>query len=151
MKMALRSFLFICFSFMLNTSFSQKDKEQILAHFDYVDYYPDSAIRSAHKFTGISLERFTVKFNEAGMPVAMGNYKKSKRIGIWIYSDGSSDNFIEEKPNDLFYDFSRNQLNPTEKYHGDMMPGCGTGMYQARMKFKQKYQNLFDPKGKIDW
>jgi|GEM_PF-1883072 len=134
----------VVFSFSLNPSFSQKDKEKILANFDYIEYYSDSTIRSAHKFNGASLERFTVEFNEVGMPVAMGNYKKGKRIGIWKYSDGSSDNFIEENPSNLFYDFSKTRLAPTEKHHGGMMPGCGTGIYQARMGFQEKYQHLLN-------
>ncbi len=141
--MKLLTFLF--FGLIFGNAFSQKDREKILANFDYVDYYPDSTIRSAHKFTGTSLERFTVEFNEIGMPVAMGKYKMGKRIDEWIYSDGSLTIFPDIKME--FYS-NRVIIVPEHTRTGNLHPGCGTGRMQAQQEFRDKYQHLIDPEGK---
>jgi hypothetical protein len=134
--------ILLFFSLILGTGFSQKDKEKILANFDYVEYYPDSTIRSAHQFTGATLERFTVEFNEVGMPVAMGNYQKGKRIGTWIFSNGSSSEYPEMKqdlnPGMVF-------ILPENHKTGNLRPGCGTGTMQAIQHFRTKYQGLLNP------
>ncbi len=127
------------------TGFSQKDKEKILANFDYVEYYPDSTIRSAHQFIGFTLERVSIEFNEAGMPVAIGNYQKGKRVGEWIYSDGSVTIFPKlsaiENPTVIAFD----PYDPTDHRTGSLRPGCGTGTMQAIQNFKAKYQSLINP------
>ncbi len=93
--MKLLTCLFFCLTFL--TGFSQKDKEKILANFDYVEYYPDSTIKEARKFSGTNLEGTTVEFNTAGEPVAIGNYKKGMKTGRWIYSDGAYSFFVLQK------------------------------------------------------
>jgi hypothetical protein len=148
MKSSLKPFLFICFSLLLNSSFSQKDKEKILANFDYVDYYPDSTIRSAHKFTGVSLERFTVEFDKTGKPVSMGKYKKGAKIGSWTYSNGSFD--IYDDKFSTFYTPFKPDDYPI-KSSGTFYPGCGTGVSQAIKLFNQQYDNLISYKDYIDY
>ena len=87
----------ILFFLFLQQGFSQKDKEKILANFDYVEYYPDSTIKEARKFNGTHLEGTTVEFNTTGKPVAIGEYKKGIKTGKWLYSDGSQSYFISYK------------------------------------------------------
>lgn len=129
------------FSLILLNGFSQLEKEKVLAHFDYVDYYPDSTIRSAHQYTGVNLERFTVEFSAAGAPVAMGKYHKGVKTGEWIYSDGSFDIFDEKFPKSTHaYDH-----NSSIEHSGAIRPGCGTGIFRARKEFDEKYQKLIHP------
>ena len=142
--------VFLFFTLILLNGFSQKDKEKILANFDYVEYYPDSTIHAAHKFTGVTLERFTVEFNAFGTPVAMGKYQKGKKVGKWIYSDGSLDNFSESERNsntsaikvDLYPD------NSSGKTSGSLHPGCGTGRMQQMQEFRKTYESLLNPETK---
>jgi len=135
----------ICFLFFLLTAFSQKNKEKILANFDYVEYYPDSTIKEARKFNGINLEGTTVEFNEVGKPVAIGNYKKGKKTGNWIYYDGSS-HFFEEKKYEFNSDlFSQPYYQPEERHTGSVRPGCGTGIGQAIGEFYTRYEALLNP------
>jgi hypothetical protein len=133
----------ILFFLFLQQGFSQKDKEKILANFDYVEYYPDSTFRAAHKFTGVTLERYTVEFNEVGMPVAIGNYQKGIKVGNWCYSDGSFDEY-DEKFSNLYtpQSFQNYQIKST----GSLYPGCGTGVTQAIKLFKQRYEEAINCK-----
>lgn len=130
------------FVLLLSTCFSQQDKEKILMNFDYVEYYPDSTIRAAHKFIQ-TVERFTVEFNEAGIPVAMGNYKKEVKVGSWYYSDGSFDEY-DEKFSNLYspQNFQNHQIKST----GSLYPGCGTGVSQAIKLFRQRYEETINCK-----
>lgn len=136
----------LLFGLVFLDSFSQVDKEKIRAHFDYLDYYPDSTIRSAHKYTGVSLERFTVEFSAAGAPVAMGTTKKGVKTGKWIYSDGSADMFDEKFPG------SKNPYgyNSPTASSGSTMPGCGTGILEAKLAFMENYQKRINPKAEND-
>ncbi|WP_343634129.1 hypothetical protein [Fluviicola sp.] len=129
--------------------FSQKDREKILANFDYVEYYPDSTIRAAHKFIHITVERFTVEFNEAGMPVAMGKYQKGKQVGEWIYSNGSSRIFPKFVNHDNPIIVAYDPYDPTDHRTGNIRPGCGTGMMQAIQAFREKYESLLNPEKQV--
>lgn len=135
----------ILFFLFFQLGFSQKDKEKILANFDYVEYYPDSTFRAAHKFKGATLTRFTVEFNEVGIPVAMGNYYKGARRGIWIYSNGSSTDYTETKNESLNPLFVQVDFDDINKRSGATVPGCGTGTMQAIQHFSEKYQSLLNP------
>ena len=136
----------ICIMFLLSfqNCFSQKDKEKILANFDYIDYYPDSTIRAAHKLT-FTVDYFTVEFNVTGIPVAMGNTQDDEKVGEWIYSDGSVTIFPKlsaiENPTVIAFD----PYDPTDHRTGSLRPGCGTGTMQAIQNFKAKYQSLLNP------
>lgn len=141
----MKAALFTCFSLFLLHGFSQKDREKILANFDYVEYYPDSTIRAAHKFIHITVERFTVEFNEAGMPVAMGKYQKGKQVGEWIYSNGSSRIFPKFINHDNPITVAYAPYDPTDHRTGNLRPGCGTGEMQAKQAFKDKYESLLNP------
>lgn len=135
--------LLILFSVLFYfNGFSQVEKEKIRAGFDYFEYYPDSTIKAAHRYTGVSLERFVVEFNATGMPVAMGKMKKGKKSGKWIYSDGSCDVFDEKSPGLWNY-------NSKTASSGSMRPGCGTGIFQAKKEFNDTYQELLKPQSEI--
>lgn len=134
----------IFFSFLRNSSFSQKDKEKILANFDYVKYYQDSTIRSAHKFE-FTMEWFTVEFNEAGVPVAMGNYQNEKKVGEWVYSDGSHQLFPKLRanmdPNTIIFD----QYDPADKRTESLRPRYEADVLRDKQEFQKKYQHLLNP------
>ena len=148
MTIVFKLFISLLFLLFFQNGFSQQEKAKILANFDYVEYYPDSTIRAAHQFIGFTLERFTVEFNEAGMPVAMGNYQKGKQVGEWIYSDGSHRIFPKfstiEDPTVIAFD----PYDPTDHRTGSIRPGCGTGTMQAMKDFRTKYQDLLNPEAK---
>jgi hypothetical protein len=145
METSLKFSICTVFVLLLSPCFSQPDKEKILANFDYVEYYPDSTIRTAHKFTGATLTRFTVEFNEVGIPVAMGNYYKGVRRGIWIYSNGSSTDYTETKNENLNPLFVQIDFDDVNKRSGSTLPGCGTGTMQAIQHFREEYQSLLNP------
>jgi hypothetical protein len=136
-----------CIAFL--SGFSQKDREKILTSFDYIAYYPDSTIQEARKFSGINLEGTTVEFDKLGKPVAIGHYKKGLKTGRWIYSDGTSDFFEEKKDlmnsNVLFQPY----YTPEKRHTGSIVPGCGTGKYQAMQEFYQTYDTLIHSEDKI--
>lgn len=133
----------ILFLLFFQQCFSQKDKEKILTNFDYVEYYPDSTILAAHKFTEATLTRFTVEFNEAGIPIAMGKYKKGIKVGSWSYSDGSFDEYDETFSN-LYTpkSFQNHQIKSTSSLY----PGCGTGITRAIKLFEQRYEEAINCK-----
>jgi hypothetical protein len=145
MKPPLKTTFFLLFSLFFSNSFSQEDKASILAHFDYVEYYPDSTIQAAYNYTGVYLERFAVEFSTIGKPVAMGIYQKGKRTGKWIYADGSSDYFLEKPDRSSFSYSLTERTNSAGNRTGSIHPGCGTGKYQATKEFYKAYDNLLTP------
>lgn len=136
----------ILFLLFFQQCFSQKDKEKILANFDYVEYYPDSTIRAAHKFIHITVDRFTVEFNEAGMPVAMGKYQKGKQAGEWIYSNGSTRIFPKfinhDDPTVVAFD----PYDPTDHRTRNLNPGYETDVSEIIKLFKQRYEEAINCK-----
>lgn len=135
----------IFFSFLLNPSFSQKDKVKILANFDYIEYYSDSTIKEARKFSG-NLDGTTIEFNASGEPVAIGNYKKGIKTGKWLYSDGSYDFFPEQKEKLIPQILLTENYDPEGNKTGSVRPGCGTGISLGIRDFYQKYLSLVNPK-----
>ncbi len=136
----------VIFSFSLNPCFSQKDKEKIIANFDYIEYYPDSTIKEARKFNGTHLQGTTIEFNTAGEPVAIGRYKKGIKTGKWIYSSGTYSFFVLQKES------PERIISLTENYdqYGDKIGAirikCVKSLESVVLEFYQGYDTLVNPK-----
>ena len=115
---------FLCL--MSQPYFAQQDKQQIMANFDFVTYYPDSTIKEAYTMVDLKVEGTMIEFDSLGKPAAIGQYKARKKVGAWIYPDGTSRIFKNGK------DF------------GEIRPGCGTGMNLAREEFRKLYASLIE-------
>lgn len=135
----------ICTLFLLSflNCFSQKDRDKILANFDYIEYYADSTIKEARKFSKTHLEGTTIEFNTEGKPIAIGNYKKGMKTGKWLYSNGTYSFHLKYKfTPELSVCLTENQ---DEK-------GNKTGEVRTRdsgmqsWEFQQEYERLLNPR-----
>jgi len=124
MKFSLTSVITIFLSIILQTSIAQQDKQKIIAHFDFVTYYPDSTIKEAYTMVGLTVEGTLIEFDSLGEPVAIGLYKARKKEGDWKYPDGSTHYFKKGKD------------------AGNSLPFCGTGIMLAQQEFKKRYCSL---------
>lgn len=106
--------------------FAQQDKQQIIAHFDFVTYYPDSTIKEAYTMVDLKVEGTMIEFDSLGEPAAIGQYKARKKVGAWICPDGSTHYYKEGKDVVTTY------------------PGCGTGMFLAYEEFWRLYASLIE-------
>ncbi|MGV3612357.1 MAG: hypothetical protein ACO1N0_15470 [Fluviicola sp.] len=135
--------ILLALSLTFGNAFSQKDKEKILANFDYVEYYPDSTIKEARKFSKTHLNGTTVEFNPEGEPIAIGNYKKGLKTGKWLYSNGSYSFHLNHK------DIPELHVCLTEHYDDR---GDKTGEVRTRdsgmlsWEFQQEYERLLNPR-----
>ncbi len=119
--------LIIVFLFGIGTSKGQADKAKILSAFQQFDYYPDSTIKCAYKIKKERKHGYAIEFDSTGAPDFIGEYKRGKRKGSWMYADARFKSYKKKYRNILsFY------------------PGCGTGVQLAKSRFKKMYRQLIN-------
>lgn len=114
-----------CLSAVLRTHVvAQTDNAQIRSAFPYIEYGEDSAIRLAANYVHLHLEGVAIEFDSLGKPLSIGHYKHGKKEGEWLIADGTSRYFKEGKE------------------FGTSIPGCGTGLFEAQVMFRELYEKL---------
>jgi len=66
---------------------AQDDRKAIIANFDSVVYNSDSSISSVYKIKKGLREGYAIEF-EKKIPIAIGEYKKGKKEGLWFFDYG---------------------------------------------------------------
>jgi hypothetical protein len=104
--------------------FAQENQAGIKRNFNYIEYYPDSTIKRAMNYEKYKPVGYCIEFDSLGKAKTIGEYRSGIRFGKWLNADGSFTNYFVNF--DIVQGF----------------PGCGTGMYHNRIRFKELYQEL---------
>lgn len=124
--MRLKNFLFAIVVLVSISVAAQDDaiKQRLSAKFDYVAFNADSSIRGLYMITGFKFDGFSIEFDASGNPEAMGYFENGIKQGQWIFSDGSSTTYVDGES------------------QGISWLGCGTGRYDALLRFREQYEAL---------
>ncbi len=124
--------LYLIPSFLLlgQSSNGQSNNINIISSFDSIVFNPDSTIKFAYKINKGLYESYAIEFDTLNIPKAIGKYKKGKKKGNWLYTNGS---------------YSIYQNGQTDYL---LIPGCGTGKHKAKEEFQNLYLHLINPKNK---
>jgi antitoxin component YwqK of YwqJK toxin-antitoxin module len=117
--------ILVYFILLVGLSYSQVEKKQIIKRFDEIEFYKDSIISAVYTIKHKQPHGYSIKFDEYGSPIAIGKYKKGKKVGIWFYSNGSFDEY-----------------DKNGEFTIGWIPGCGDGQRKAIEKFKKLYKKL---------
>lgn len=83
------SFLFILIAPLALQAQDQVRKEYLLKVFDYAVFNPDSTLRGVYMIEDLKYDGFSIEFDSAGRPKAMGEYERGLKQGSWKFFEDS--------------------------------------------------------------
>ncbi|MEI9946426.1 MAG: hypothetical protein WDN26_19675 [Chitinophagaceae bacterium] len=122
--------LLILHLLVVQTALSQADKSDIIRHFDWVSYYPDSTIKSAFHIKDGQFDDYAIFLDSTGAPEKIGKFVNGRRKGFWLKSNGGI-------------------MDCNEKDAKEYFPGCGTGAAENIRTFQLTYRMLLDGKNNL--